>query len=229
MRVEPHTVGSILHVIKRGARGLPIVRDEVDKKNFRKSLFYLNDDFRDENWRINLKGVPFPERPKQWPTRNPLVDLWAWTLMSNHFHFIVRERTEGGLAKFMQRLCGSLSTYFNARHNETGSIFQGSYKARVVYDDADLRWLASYVMIKNVMELYPRGGIRGACRNFGHAWEWAIRYEFSSLKSYIANDRSPLLASEGNLLEGFVRDSATFRHEARAVLTTHMDHSEAFE
>lgn len=203
MRVEPHTIGSILHVMKRGARGMEIVRNDSDRKHFLQSLFYLNDVHQDRNWRKNTKDLTFPERPSCWPPRKPLVDVWAWTLMPNHFHLILRERREKGISTFMQRLSGSMAARFNAKYQERGSLFQGAYKGRVVSDDADLRWLASYVMVKNTLELYP-GGITKALARFDDAWKWGIKYPLSSMGFYAGEMPSPVIATEENvLLESF--------------------------
>ncbi|HVW83016.1 MAG TPA: hypothetical protein VHC68_03705 [Candidatus Paceibacterota bacterium] len=104
MRVEPHDVGSFLHITKRGARGAEIVRDESDRIGFTRSLFYLNDTYSDENWRKSLSGLGMFERPADWPEREPLVRIHAWTLMPNHFHILAEQIRDGGVAKFMQRL-----------------------------------------------------------------------------------------------------------------------------
>ena len=116
MRVEPYGEGSILHVTKRGTRGLDIVRDVADRDWFERSLFYLNDTFSDENWRKAAAQLNPFGRPEQWPEREPLVHIIAWTLMPNHFHLLIQEIRAGGLSKFMQRLCGSMSSSFNVKY-----------------------------------------------------------------------------------------------------------------
>ncbi len=54
MRVEPFSVDSYVHTIKRGGRGSEIVRDEEDRWTFVKALYYLNDKFRSQNWEDDL-------------------------------------------------------------------------------------------------------------------------------------------------------------------------------
>lgn len=217
MRVEPHDVGSVMHIIKRGARGLPIVRDDTDRKNFLLILYYLNTQHQDQNWRTTIERTSFPLWPKSWPEREPLIGLWAYTLMPNHFHLIVQEIKEGGIAKFMQRLCGSMSAYANARYNEKGSLFQGGYKARAVNDDADLRWLASYVMVKNTFELYP-GGLSKAVKEFERTWQWGVEYNFSSMGAYGSGEFPPLIQKEGNLLRIFFKNAHDFKRDSKTML-----------
>src|SRR3989344_1851227 len=101
MRVENHAIGSIMHIIKRGARGMKITENFSDKIRFKRLLFYMNDLYQDSNFGQNIKGLNMFERPVTWPKRDPLVKILAWTLMPNHFHLLLEEIREGGIAKFM--------------------------------------------------------------------------------------------------------------------------------
>lgn len=192
MRVEPFSEGSFVHVIKRGCRGMDIVSDDSDKWQFVKSLFILNDNYSNENWRRETAHLPLFTRPDSWPKREPITNILAWVLMSNHFHILLHEKKEAGISKFMQRLCGSMSMSFNTKYNNKGSIFQGPYKAKVVDEDYYLRHLAFYIHVKNVLELYP-GGLENALANFGNAWDWALKYPFSGLPTYIKKISSPIM------------------------------------
>jgi len=49
MRIEPFTAGSYVHVLKRGARGIDIVRDESDRWRFLRILFFMNDEYFDKS------------------------------------------------------------------------------------------------------------------------------------------------------------------------------------
>lgn len=184
MRVEPFTIGSYVHVLKRGARGLPITKDKSEQWRFVRLLYYMNDVYSNDYWERDTEDLGMFSRPTTWPERKPLVEILAWTLMPNHFHLILKEIKAGGISKFMQKLGGSMSVYANLKHNEKGSLFQGSYKGRTIIEDRYLRYLASYIMVKNVFELYP-GGFKKAQEEFNLAWKWAIEeYKFSSMMDY---------------------------------------------
>jgi len=203
MRVEPHAVGSYVHVLKRGARGLPITRDAAEKRRFARLLFYMNDHYSDDDWEKETKSFGMYGRPQHWPERRPMVKVLAWTLMPNHFHLLLKEIEDGGMSKFMQKLGNSMSMHANLKHKEKGSLFQGAYKARTVASDGYLRWLASYIMVKNVFELYP-GGLEKATKEFNTAWKWGIEsYQFSSFADYALRRPSPVLDKDllGELFE----------------------------
>jgi len=195
MRVEPHTIGSYVHVIKRGARGMEIIRDEADRWRFLKCLYYLNsDNYSPHIWENELykNKVPLFEWPQNWPLRKKLTEILAFNLMPNHFHLLLREINENGISLFMHSLGISMTMHFNDKYREKGSIFQGAYKGKLIDSDEYLRQVAVYIMVKNSFELSP-GGLEKAIKNFDAAWEWSLKYQFSSLADYGGNRKSPIL------------------------------------
>src|SRR3989338_4214334 len=208
MRIEPYTVGSIVHALKRGARGMDIVMDKADSWQFMKSLYLLNDVYSNRNWHRETADLLLFKRPESWPEREPLARILAWVLMPNHFHLLLQEKKEGGIAKFMQRFCGSMSLCFNLKYESKGSIFQGAYKAKRVDDDSYLRHLAFYIQVKNVLELYP-GGLVAALSNFDDAWDWALKYPFSSLPDYVLvlGKKSPIIDDHEGLITSIHEES----------------------
>lgn len=216
MRIEPFGIDSVVHVTKRGTRGMNIVRDNADHMRFVRSLFFLNDSYSDPYWHEAISDLPMFARPEHWPEREPLVHVLAWTLLSNHFHLLLQEIHEGGISKFMQKLGGSMSKCFNMKYQEKGSIFQSSYHGRVVDANAHLTYLAFYILVKNVLEMYP-GGLLAAQGNFDDAWEWASHYPFSSMQGYISGAHSPIIDG-AELLADIIGKGNAFKREAKELL-----------
>ena len=216
MRIQPFGVGSFVHVVKRGARGLPITRDEKDRERFVRLLYYLNDEHQSEFWELDVRHIKDLQWPKQWPEHRPLVKVIAWTLMPNHFHLLLQEIQDAGVSRFMQRLCGSMSRHFNEKYEETGSIFQGSYRSRTIDTDRYLRWALSYVLVKNVFELYP-GGYDRAVRKFDSAWKWGVeKYAFSGLRE-VTYPKKPSI-TDIDLFYDFFKSSADFKSCSRDMI-----------
>lgn len=74
-----------------------------------------------------------------------LVNLHAYTLMSNHFHLLLEQVCDGGVAQFMQRLSTSYTRWFNHQHDRVGSLFETTYKAKHVDTNAYLAVVAAYI------------------------------------------------------------------------------------
>lgn len=227
MRVEPHSIGSILHVTKRGSRGLLIVRDEDERARFVRGLCYLNDMFRDQFWDKVMRNIRLGIRPENWPKKEPLCDILAWTLLPNHFHIILREISVGGIAKFMQKLCGSMSTYSNLKYKEKGSLFQGGYRGRTadLRDDIYLRDLFVYVLVKNVFENHPKG-FAYALSNFNNAFAWGLTYLYSSLSEFMyATD----MICVKDVFSICFESSKEFKSYAKEVMLHRLEELKSFE
>ncbi|MBI5003519.1 transposase [Candidatus Kaiserbacteria bacterium] len=196
MRKEPYGVDSFVHVMKRGARGLPVTSDLADCWRFARLLYHMNDEYKSDTWERDTFGMGIFERPSSWPERRPLVKVLAWVLMPNHFHLVLKEINEGGVSKYMQKIGNSMTAHFNLKYEEKGSIFQGAFKSRTLDDDFYLKHVAPYVMVKNVFELYP-GGYDLAVSEFDNAWKWAVEeYPFSSLADYAIGRMSPIIEKD---------------------------------
>ena len=73
----------------------------------------------------------------------------AYVLMDNHFHLLL-ETPEANLSRAMQWLGVSYSVWHNRRHNRTGHLFQGRFRAVVVEDDAGWQEVARYTHLNPV-------------------------------------------------------------------------------
>lgn len=217
MRVEPFTVGSIVHIVKRAARGVDVFSDQSDYWRCIRLLFYMNDSRSHDWWEKDTASLGLFDWPELWPKRKPIVKIICHTIMPNHFHLLLKEIKVGGISLFMKKIGQSMTLHFNEihKHKGKGSIFQGAYKGRTVSEDIYFRYVSAYIMVKNVFELYPKGGLQSAVKNFDDAWKWALTYEFSSLADYCGTRKSPLI--DKDLLEELI-DSKKFKTFAKDVI-----------
>lgn len=222
MRKETFGVGDVVHVFNRGNRKQEIVRDDIDRWRFLQTLFYFNDEFSPENPFRTLNELLGPDFnsgrvliwPSLWPERNKLVDILAVTLMDNHYHLVLQEIKEGGIARFMHKFGTGTTNRFNTRHKETGRLFQGPYKARRVGSDNYLKYLNVYLHIKNVFELYP-GGMKKALNEFEDAYKFATHYPYTSLGGYIHNESNMREIISSDLLDDEFANEHEFKEFAR--------------
>lgn len=221
MRTASHGTGSILHVTQRGVRGTDLVHDMQDREAFVRGLRFLNDSYCPMHWRRDTTGIGVAEWPHSWPERKTLVRVLGWTLLSNHFHLIIQATQEGGVAKFMQRLCGSMSAGYNARYGTRGSLFQGSYQSVLVEDDTQFRYLVFYVLVKNVLDMYP-GGVANAARNFDAAWDWAKHYRFSSFAEHMAGNVPSCVDDPEQLVREIIGREEEYKKESQDLLAFHL-------
>ncbi len=72
------------------------------------------------------------------------VVLYAYVLMENHFHLLVRT-PRANLSQFMQRLNTSYALYARYKHRKPGHLFEARFKAKLVQDEKYLLALTRYI------------------------------------------------------------------------------------
>ena len=231
MRKEPFTVGNYVHVYNRGNRKQPIVYDAADKWRFLQMLYYFNNEtaivnpFKDLKnklaWQFDNKLI----WPKQWPKRKPLVKIIVFTLMKNHFHFLLKEIKKGGITSFMRKIGTGMTSYFNLKYQEVGRLFQSAYKAKVISDDTYLGYLSVYIQVKNPFEFYS-GGFEKAVVHFDKAFNWAINYPYSSLGDYAGKRNYPIICKD--VLGEMFKTSEEYKNFAEDCILS-MDLEESLE
>ena len=75
--------------------------------------------------------------------------LFAFVLMGNHFHLVVR-RDGSPLGHVMKRVLAGYGVAFNLRHRRSGHLFENRYKAVLCQEDAYLLQLVRYVHLNPV-------------------------------------------------------------------------------
>jgi putative transposase len=117
-----------------------------------------------------------------WLEKYP-VDLFALCLMRNHWHLVLRPRTDGGMGK----LCGWISSTHTLRyhaHNDTrgfGHLYQGPFKSFPVQDDNHFLTVCRYV---------ERNALRAKFVKRAEDWEFGSLYRW-----HHKCDREPALLS----------------------------------
>lgn len=235
MRVEPYTIGSYLHVYNRGTRKTEIVRDEKDKWRFVQALRFFNDSNSSQNILRDILGSTTTNRdsllvsdtnrlaesvfetgwPPNWPKKDPLVKILCYFLGTNHYHLLLKEIKEGGISKFMQKLGIGFTNYFNLKYEESGNLFQGGYKGKLVDEQQYLEYLSVYIQTVNVLELFP-GGLKAALRDFNKALKFAESYSFSSYPDYVGIRKS--LIVDKDVLGEIFSTSEDYKKFARDVI-----------
>lgn len=145
------------HVFNRGVEKRVIFEDSQDYKVFLsyiKEYLSLPPDPNQFLKELTFKGQAFKGVPRLPKNYNGEIELVAYCLMPNHFHFLIKQNSKFGLPSFMQSLLTRYSAYFNKKYDRVGSLFQGRYKAVMVKDDRQLLILSRYIH-RNPLEITP--------------------------------------------------------------------------
>lgn len=143
----------IYHIMLRGNNREKIFIDDEDK----------------------LKIIGTLERKK----RNNEYNLYAYCVMDNHIHLVVKEGEEQ-IGSIIKRVAGSYSNYFNKKYQRIGHVFQERYKSEPIEDESYLlsciRYIHQNPFKSNISTIE--------------------RYQWSSYKDYIRQDNTIIDAGD---------------------------------
>jgi putative transposase len=173
--------GEFYHVYNRGVEKRVIFLDEFDRRRFTELLYAAN-----SHQPIDLRYVLRTHSSIfDWDRGEPLVAIGAYCLMNNHFHILLTPLEEGGVSKFMNKLCTSYSMYFNRKYKRTGALFEGKFKAKHATSDEYLKYLFAYIHLNPIKQIQPDWKEQGI-KDVSAAYEHISNYKYSSFVDYQA-------------------------------------------
>ncbi len=132
--VKEYVPESYYHIYNRGVNKNNIFLDRQDRIVFLGLIKrYLGDEVEKK-----------PNR-EPYPSYKDEVDLLAYCLMNNHFHFFIFQETETAITNFMKSITVAYSMYFNKRYKRVGAVFQQRYRAVRITSDAQLLHVSRYI------------------------------------------------------------------------------------
>ncbi|MCG2725706.1 MAG: transposase [Elusimicrobia bacterium] len=133
-----------------------------------------------------------------------LVTIIAYCIMPTHFHFIVKQVSDNGIAKFISKIANSYSKYFNFRHNRSGPLWQGRFKNVLIKTDEQLLHLTRYIHLNPVTAYIV---------NKPEEWKFSSYNEYmNSAKDKIC-EFSDILEIKPALYKEFVEDNISYQRE----------------
>jgi putative transposase len=83
-------------------------------------------------------------------------EVYAWSLLSNHFHLLIRSG-KAGLSALMRRLQTGYAIAFNRRHRRSGHLFHNRFKSILVEEEPYLLELVRYIHLNPLRAGLVRG------------------------------------------------------------------------
>lgn len=183
------------HVINRGVEKRKIAMDDKDSVRFMHDLYVFND----QNTCLHPHQR---DRKNEHTKRKLLVHIHAFVLMPNHYHLLLSEITDGGIALFMQKLNMGYTKYFNARHQRSGALWQGKYKKILIERDAHFIYIPFYIHL-NPLDLCMPEWREGKAQSSRKALEYLRTYRWSSHIDYLGIKNFPSLTHREEILGDF--------------------------
>lgn len=147
------------HVYNRARKGRRMFVDDADRDHFLDLIAC----------RLS-RSTARASRRHRFSNRIEGVELFAYCLMTTHFHLVIWQREPEALRRFMQSLISAYVRYYNKRHGTTGPMFAERFRSRPLTNPKDLRWAIAYVH-----DNHPSG----------------LDYRYSTHRAYVDSDLCP--------------------------------------
>ncbi|MEA1940258.1 MAG: transposase [Candidatus Caldatribacteriota bacterium] len=113
-----YSKAGVYHVMLRGNERKNIIIDHYDKEKFINTIFKVK--------------------------KNNVFKLYAYCIMSNHVHLIIKEEKEQ-ISDIMKKIAVSYAYYFNCKYKRVGHVFQDRFKSEAIENEAYLLSVIRYV------------------------------------------------------------------------------------
>lgn len=151
-RTKFYVENGYYHAYNRGVEKRDIYLDEQDYAVF---LSYLRDylvpkdekNLRDQlsNPNISCKERDQFLRLLRLKNYSDKINLIAYTLAPNHFHFFINQKEALSMDHFIHSLSTRYSMYFNSKYKRVGALCQDVYKAVLIENEAQFIYLSKYI------------------------------------------------------------------------------------
>jgi putative transposase len=195
MRKVPLVSGSYYHIYNRGVNRNPIFFSNKDYLRFYQTALHYNKNttkysYKQLNDPVSLGG-------------HQRVEVVAYCLMPNHFHFLVKQQEDFGITEYFRQLINSYVHYINIQYKRVGPLFQGRFKSVYIETDEQLLHLSRYIHLNPLM---------AGLVNKIEAYRW------SSYRSYVKRTSDHLVNNavvadqfvNSKAYEGFLKDQIDY-------------------
>lgn len=214
-KIKNHAPGEYYHVYNRGMQKQAIFTSDKDRLRFlflllvfqgRESIKNVSRELKQS---VQSSTLHIDASLVEEISEDRMVELVSFCLMPNHFHLLVLEKEEGGIAKYMQRALTAYTKYFNLKYDKTGHLFQGSYKSVLMEDDRQLMHASAYIH-KNPTELKEWKGKEES-------------YPWSSFSDYVYQNRFDKLLATDIILERYKNKSSEYKNFVKTSLAKEVE------
>ena len=73
------------------------------------------------------------------------ISMIAYCLMPNHYHLLVRQNGDKSAGNLPQSVFNSYSKAYNKMYNQSGTLFEGRFRAKLVQSSSHLLHLCRYI------------------------------------------------------------------------------------
>ena len=145
----------LYHVYNRSIEEVKIFTDNNEYMRFKNAIRF---------YRIQQPHIKFsdfigrpskPHRPggvdwHRFIDKKKLVEIIAYCIMPTHFHMVLLQLENNGIATFINNILNSYTRYYNTKHERKGPLWEGPTKKVLIEKDSYMLHLTRYIHLNPV-------------------------------------------------------------------------------
>lgn len=194
LRKTPLVNEQIYHVYNRSVAQQPIFHNKHEYQSFLNCIDYYrfqNPPYRFSFFtRLNIKDK-LTTLKNIYESYERLIDIYAFCIMPNHYHLLLKQLSDNGISNFIRLLQNSYAHYQNTKNKRFGALFQSPFKAVRVETDEQFIHVARYIHLNPLTSYILKEP---------HELN---TFQWNSWKNYISSETESLINKE--LLLGLIK------------------------
>ena len=199
-RKVPLVSEEIYHVFNRSVAQQPIFRNRREHNIFTNLIEYYRFSYPPKRF-SHYQRLANEERVELlnnlYLKNKTLVEIYSFCLMPNHYHILLKQKSENGIKDFIRLAQNSYSRYLNIKTKRFGALFQSPFKATRVDSDEQFIHVARYIHL-NPLTTYLLKDLSSLSI-----------YEWSSYIDYVGNNPRRFLNT--SFLMFIIKDKERFK------------------
>lgn len=177
-RKEAFITGNYYHIYNRSVGKEQIFYHKADLNYF----FHLLQYYRyKQQLRYSLFNELLPNQKLEYinstKTFIPLVEINCFSLMPNHFHFLLKQVEDNGIQIFLTKIENSFAHYYDLHYGRVGSVFQNNFKGKKIDNNEIILHISRYIHLNHITSNLL-------------SWQYLLYYPYSSLIDYYLKPRN---------------------------------------
>ena len=188
----------IYHVFNRGIDNRLTFENDTDYLRFYMASNYYS--YSSPPIRLSaylLLGDKFKQISHEGNWGEKLVSMMAYCYMPNHFHFLLKQKIDGGISKFIGQLLNSYTRYFNVKNNRLGPLFLDDFKNVLIENENQFTHVSRYIHLNP----YSAGLVKNE--------KELLDYRWSSLSEYLVTCSNPVC--DKSMLQSIFKNKDTYK------------------
>jgi len=197
IRKEKFVPDEYYHIYSRTIFGLPEFKNNTNANKLAQAFLLANstkssqafDYLRNDRKAILENAIEIIRQGEK------LVDVLCYAIMPDHYHLLLKEIRENGITDFIRRCNTSIAKYINIKTERKGALFESKFKSKHINSNEYLLHLSLYIHLNPLDFLSGKGWREHKLKNWQLEKEGLLRYQWSSLKTFLYKDYKDLIIS----------------------------------